>query len=158
MYYDEDCSPEIKAAAWRAVQAAIAWGMLMDVPRQLPASIDSTWPARMFSQAIDGLATAAGGTRENAELQVRRSYLVLVHTMQDVNRETQRECPQHKPLTDLCHGTFAELFPSSVATFGVTPQELLTHFNALHGLKTGCPGFTATPEALAGCTNPPCSF
>jgi hypothetical protein len=152
--YDKNAPAAVKAARLMALRAAVAWAMHYQMPRILP-DLDGKYPEAesSFSDSVRELALAAKDTPAKAEAIARGAYAFLMFSMRQVNEEVQGECPNHPLEQDLCHGTFAELFPNMAEDFGMTPEEALDYLTGIHRItQVQCAGFTATPAALAGCT------
>jgi hypothetical protein len=160
--YDEDATPEVKAARLMALKLSVAWAIELRLPHRLPETTASDNATTVWNgeepwlKGVRELATIAGTSMTDTELTVRRDYLFVLNAVDTLNRRVGHECPGHPRLTDLCHGPVADFFPGLPEQFGMTTAYAVMYITALHRLKAlQCPGFTATPAALAGCPDDP---
>lgn len=157
--YDEADSPRTKALSLAAFKAGLAWGRVVGMPRWLPEGRTPHQEQLDFFTAVLDLASATESAPATVERRVRDGHAFFMHSLEGINNDVIGECPEHPPIQDLCHGTFGELFPTLTEFFNVTPSEALAIVTEAHqATHPECRGFTATPEALAGCTNPPLAF
>lgn len=153
--YEENDPPHVKALSLATLKAGLAWGRAVGMPKWLPTG-RSCQEQLDFFQAVLNLANATGSKPADVEKRARESHAFFMHSLSGINEDVAGECPKHPPAEDLCHGTFGELFPALTDTFGITSAEALVIVTEAHqATHPECAGFTATPEALAGCTDPP---
>ncbi len=138
--------PTVNVAVIEAIKALIAWQTAAGdpLPNQTGSEEEQAW-----TRTTAVVAATTGLPQDVVETSLKGSRGFWWNTIESLHRDMERACPDHIAVADFCHGVFGELH-LPLSERGMSNEGFLVYVVTLHKQRRpGCPGFTATAEALA---------
>lgn len=154
--YVVNTDPAVQAATFACLRASITWaraaqrmGMFLPAPDPESTLEEQAW--HLAVKARTGLSDRM--TVEQASEHTHHGYMVFYTLNIELLAATSYGCPNHLPIQDLCHGAFGKMYAVLNQHCGLDCSRFLEFMCELHRDQSrDCLGFSATTEALAGCT------